>query len=485
MGLSGSTAQLSVAPPPAGPSASPWVLLCALVVPNALLVSYINVALPEIQKSFGVASGTLSWATAGYIIAGAIGAVVSGRVADVFGIRRSICACIAGFLAASAAVTFAPTFPLLVASRVAEGMFGMSLAALAVAAVARTVPEALRPGVMGMVLGSFGSGLVAGSVGGGALIDAIGWRYPFLIAGALAGILFGWAWRLLPRDGAVSSAPFDFQGCFFVVVAVGTTLIWVNREPIAPSSPLTLTFLALALTGWLAFWYWIRRPAAPFIDPLVLRNRSFLAGCGIVSCAQGLFAGAGFLIPLAMHHELGFSAAKIGVVTLPAYVCLALSGFSARWVLRALRTPAVLMSGAGLAIAAALAFFLAGIGHDVWVMVLCFSAWGAVYSLLQSSITARVSTILPDGYTATGLGFFTFSYFAMGAVSVAAAGSLAQARRLARHPWSPFAPSVANGYADALTVLMVFAVSAVALSFYAVRLARASRLGHHPVTTTR
>src|SRR4051812_36300329 len=109
----------------------PSVLLALWAVANALMVSMINVALPEIRDDFGGSPSWLTWAATAYIIAGAIGAVVYGRLADVFGLRSIGVGCLVLFAVAGTSAALAPTFPMLVLCRFVQGLAGMAAPALA------------------------------------------------------------------------------------------------------------------------------------------------------------------------------------------------------------------------------------------------------------------------------------------------------------------------------------------------------------------
>src|SRR3989440_68035 len=75
-------------------------------------VTIVNVAFPDIQKSFPHSSyGDLSWVLNSYNIVFAALLVAAGRLADVFGRRRAFGLGLLVFTLASLGCTLAPTVP--------------------------------------------------------------------------------------------------------------------------------------------------------------------------------------------------------------------------------------------------------------------------------------------------------------------------------------------------------------------------------------
>ncbi|MEQ4607093.1 MFS transporter [Streptomyces bacillaris] len=73
-------------------SRSRWVTLVFLAVLQLLIavdVTVVNIALPAIRDSFDVDTRQLTWVVTGYTVMGGGLLMVGGRVADLFGRRRT------------------------------------------------------------------------------------------------------------------------------------------------------------------------------------------------------------------------------------------------------------------------------------------------------------------------------------------------------------------------------------------------------------
>src|SRR5918911_727265 len=88
----------------------------------ALDLSIVNVAFPDLEKSYPAASqASLAWVITAYAIVFGALLVTGGRTGDRLGRRRTFNSGLAVFLAGSFLCGLAPTVPVLIASRVLQG----------------------------------------------------------------------------------------------------------------------------------------------------------------------------------------------------------------------------------------------------------------------------------------------------------------------------------------------------------------------------
>ena len=85
----------------------------------------------------------------GYLLALAALILVGGSLGDIFGERRVFCLGVLGFGATSLVCALAPSIEVLVAGRVAQGVFGALLTPSALAVIVAAFPPAQRGGAVG------------------------------------------------------------------------------------------------------------------------------------------------------------------------------------------------------------------------------------------------------------------------------------------------------------------------------------------------
>lgn len=432
-------------------------------LPNAIMVSLINIALPEIQTEFGVGPGFLTWAASGYIIAGAIGAVVYGRLADVFGLRNVALFCMLAFALMSVGVALAPTFPWMVAFRIPQGLVGMALPTIAMGGILLLLPPNLRGRAVGQIMAVFGLGVVIGSIGGGLAIELWGWRTPFVVTGILALSLVPPTLWVIPRVEPSANPPrMDITGGLLVTVAAGSTLIAVNQVPRADGILIGLIALLVAVIFWLTFLRQVKRSAHPFVDPVVLRSMPFLRSCALGGIVQGQFVLSGFVFPLALKRLYGYSVADVGLLMSAGFLTVLAVGYTGSKISAALGNRGTLVLAALFSIVGAVGCSIFGM-RNVAAVALLYAFLGAAYTLVQPVLINAAGRLLPPGYSGSGMGFYNFAYFAAGAFCVALAGGIIERRVTADQAWTGLHSGAASGYVDALLVLVVLSATGMVI----------------------
>ncbi len=123
---------------------------------------------------------------AGAATAGALSALVMGRLADRFGYRRILLACAAGAALSYGAQALAPTFGVFLAASLAMGLFVGGIVPAANAVLARTVGREQRGAVYGLSASANSAGNTLGPMLGAALASAWGMRSSFAASAVLS-----------------------------------------------------------------------------------------------------------------------------------------------------------------------------------------------------------------------------------------------------------------------------------------------------------
>ncbi|WP_036516154.1 MFS transporter [Nevskia soli] len=302
--------------------------LCFGSILNPINSTMIATALSPIRADFHATVAQTGWLIAGLYLASAIAQPTMGRMADVFGPRRVYLFGLLMVAVAGIVGVWAPSLPVLIASRVALGV-GTSAAYPTAMAILRA--RAARLGgppprrALSILTFSAITTLVIGPSLGGALTAWFGWQSIFgvNIPMALIGIALVLLWT--PKDEPRTApagrllAEFDFVGAaLFGITILALMLFLMNLQH--PRWLLPPCFLIL---GTALVLHSLRRPG-PFIDVRMLaRNRplrltylrlgtySILAYCMLYGFAQWLENGP------------GFSSAKAGLMTLPLSIVAA------------------------------------------------------------------------------------------------------------------------------------------------------------------
>jgi EmrB/QacA subfamily drug resistance transporter len=337
-----------------------WLILGVLGLAQLMVVldaTIVNIALPTAQKALAFSDSDRQWIVTAYALAFGSLLLLGGRIADVFGRKRTFLVGLVGFAAASALGGAAGSFEVLVAARALQGVFGALLAPAALSLLTTTFT---RPDERGKAFGVFGA--IAGAGGavglllGGVLTEYLSWRWclyvnlVFVAVAAVGGAV------LLHHRKADTRPSLDWPG--IVTASAGLFALvygFSNAETYDWSDPMSWGFLVaggvlLTLFAWLQ-----TRVAHPLLPLRVLldRNRggSYLA---VFVSGAGMFGVFLFLTYYA-QASLHYSPTKTGLAFLPMVAALMVSATASTSVLiprvgpKPLVTAGMVISAAGMA----------------------------------------------------------------------------------------------------------------------------------------
>ncbi len=390
--------------------------------------SIVNVALTDMQASLGATVTEIAWVVTGYAIANVILIPLSAWLGDFFGRKSYFIFSLVGFTLASILCGLSANLPMLVISRILQGLCGGGLLAKGQAILFQT----FAPHEQGIAQAVFGVGVIAGpAIGptlGGYLTDTLGWRWIFFInlpVGILATLM---AWLFLPKneENNSQSTKVDWWGIILLTVAVGSfqALLEEGEQEDWFSSSFIRT-LAITATVGMALFIWreltTRNPA---VDLRVLRYRSLAAGSiysGILG--MGLY-GTLFVVPIFAQGILHFSATQTGFLLAPgalfsAVMMILLGKISTK-------VDARLLIALG-AIGSALVMFdlstisaQTGTNQLFWPLV----ARGGVTVLMFLPLSLATLGGLPQQAISSGSGFYNLTRQLGGSVGIAALTTL-------------------------------------------------------------
>ncbi|MDQ4002980.1 MAG: MFS transporter, partial [Actinomycetota bacterium] len=157
-------------------------LLCVAQFVDVLDVNAVIVALHSIGQDLGFSQAGLQWVVTAYVLFFAGFLLLSGKVADLWGRRRTFVAGLALFTAASLCCGLSASPEILVASRAFQGL-GAAITAPAALSIITTIfaegPERNRA-VAAWTAVAAGGG-AAGLLLGGFITDVLGWEWIFFV----------------------------------------------------------------------------------------------------------------------------------------------------------------------------------------------------------------------------------------------------------------------------------------------------------------
>jgi len=237
--------------------------------------------LPELGRAFDVSPSQTGLTVSVVIGALAVGAWFWGPLSDRIGRRASLVLSSAALVVPSAGLAVAPTFGVLLALRVVQGLCMPGLLTVGVPYVTEAFTERIGTRAMGLYVSSLVAGGLVGRVGVALLTALIGWRGALgLVAALPLGATLVMRRSLPPEDAAPRSAGFSLS-------TVRTML--ANRTLVAATLIGSATFFSfMGIFSYIDF----RLEHAPFdLSPAVVGLVFVLWAMGAVGPLAGRMAG--------------------------------------------------------------------------------------------------------------------------------------------------------------------------------------------------
>jgi len=424
----------------------PWILF--LIFFAVLNETVFNVSTPAIAAQFALSPTGVSWMMTVFIVFFGVGAVVFGRLSDLFSLKRLITIGVVVYSAASVfGFAFQTSYPLVLVARAFQGIGGSALPALVMVIVARY----FAPEVRGRLFGAIGSvvavALGLGPVLGGFVSGTFHWTWLFLVPVAtLAALPF--LHRLLP-DEERQHGPVDYLGAALMTLGLGSLIVWLTYpEWVWLGAGLVLMglFVARILTA-----------KEPFLQPDLFANAPFRRGVVTSFFLFGTVIAIFFILPIILNKAQHVDTATIGLILFPGAISGVFFGPIGGRLADSRGNRFVLSIGLALVVASLVgAAFVLDLS-PWWLSALLLLTYVG-FSFLQTGLINAVSQTLPEEETGVGMGLFNLVGILAGAVGTALVAKVLEANLL--------------GYP---AILIVFAAGAAAAgTWYALSLGRRS-----------
>lgn len=364
----------------------PWVVAVALFM-QQLDGTIVNTAVPTMAASLGVASLALKSVLTSYTIAIAVLIPLSGWLADKFGTKRVFAFAVAVFTLGSLACGLSVNLPMLVASRVLQGIGAAFMMPVGRIALLKTFPKSGILRAMNFVIIPALLGPLLGPLTGGLIVHWLPWRVIFLINIPI-GLLGLWLVKKhMPDHRGSAVDPLDARG--FILFGAGIALLsWVleifGEHRMDVGWVAGLAAISLVLIG--AYFVHAKKTANPLLAVDLFKVRTFR-----VSVAGGFLtrlgiSGMPFLLPLLYQLGMGFTPWQAGLLVMPQALAAIGMKLAVQRIMGRFGHKRVLLFNTvliGLMIAA---FSRVGPGTPVAVILL--------FSVLQGSVSALQFTAM-------------------------------------------------------------------------------------------
>lgn len=300
---------------------NPWFIAIIVMIPTFVVVlntSIANVALPNIAASFAISTDDATWVLTGYLVANGIILPSTLWFCNLIGRKNFLMLCTAVFAFGSILCGFSVNLPMMVLSRVIQGLGGGALMPIAQSILLESFPHSKRGSAMAL----FGIGVMAapiiGPTLGGWITDNYSWKWIFFINVPISilGIVLAYFFVQDPVDANRKAGKLDVIGFMALIIWLVSQQIILDKGQRADwfGSAWVCQLTFVAITFMIFFIVWELFCKNSIVDLQIFKDRNFTAGCIVSAIQNGIVYGTLTLLPLFLQHLIGYTATSSGAV---------------------------------------------------------------------------------------------------------------------------------------------------------------------------
>lgn len=277
--------------------------------------SIVNVALPIMSEKLSVSTESIAWVVTSYLIVITSTILIFGRLGDIKGKTKIFKGGILLFTLGSLLCGISNSLPLLILSRVLQGIGAAGAMATNQGIIAQVFPANERGKALG-ISGTFVAlGTMMGPPIGGLIVNSLSWKYIFLINVPIGIFTFLMGMKILPDTDKNTGEKLDVKGAvFFILSIVPLFGSLIFGEDMGYNHPAILSGFAVALISFVIFLLVERKLDAPLLHLKIFRNPLFSLSifCGFLSFVA--IGCANIIQPFYLQSALKLSPAVTGII---------------------------------------------------------------------------------------------------------------------------------------------------------------------------
>ena len=402
------------------------VLLAAVLASGMAFLdsTVVNVALPHLGAELDSGMAGLQWTVNAFLLTLASFVLLGGALGDRYGRRRVFVIGLVGFTAASLLCGLAPNVTLLVVARAIQGLAAALLVPGSLALIQASFHSDVRARAIGAWSGLAGVSTAIGPFAGGWLIDTLSWRWIFFLNVPLAALALVACARWVPesQNPAAAGKRFDVAGAVLGAVGLGGITYALIEAPDQGWD--SVPVLASAAVGLLAIAAFVMveraRGEAAMLPPELFTVPSFTALNVYTVVVYAALMGQFFFIAVYLQNVVGYSALAAGAAGLPVTVLLLVGSARVGALASKIGTRLPLTVGPLVSTVGVLLLRRVEPGASFWWEVLPgMTIFGLGLMLIVAPLTAGVLACVPDRFAGAASGVNNAAARAGGLLSIA------------------------------------------------------------------
>lgn len=281
----------------------------------------LNIALPQLSAAFGIETAVMQWMVVGYMLIIGIVLPFASLLMKWFSVRKLTLFALAAFFAGSIVSGIAPTFGIMLAGRLIQGVGTGLILPMMFAVVLEVFPPVKIGAAMGLTALIIMFAPAIGPTLSGILLGAFSWRAIFFSFAVVLAIAIAFAAKFLVNPYELTRPHVDAISCVLscfgfggVVLAAGLASLygWTSIQ--------VLSTLAIGIACVAVYVYRQLHMENPVLDVRVFGHQGFRVGVTLVMLNFGITLSAMYLLPQYIQSGMMLPVAMAGMLMLPGGV---------------------------------------------------------------------------------------------------------------------------------------------------------------------
>ena len=279
----------------------------------------VAIALRYMQGELSATQDQIAWVITSYLITLTVFTPLWGVLGGMFGRKRLMLVAIVGFTTSSMFAGSSTSLTEILIWRAVQGFFGSALLPLAMSSLLSVYPREK----LGIAMAWWGVGMMFGPMFGptigGYVTEYLTWRWAFFINLPLGIVAFLMMAIFVPRTGARVFRKFNYFAFITLGVAIASLQFILDRGERYDWFE-SSTIVTVALVGFAALWLFmvnVFTTSTPFIEPVLFKDRDYLAGTVLRTLFGVLIFGSLVLMPPFIQDIGGYPPLLSGYAMAP------------------------------------------------------------------------------------------------------------------------------------------------------------------------
>ena len=306
-----------------------WTLVACILASSLSFVdgSVLSVALPAVRASYGAGAADVQWVVNAYLLPLSALLLLGGALGDHYGRRRLLVIGTGLFAVASLVCALAPSLPILLSARAAQGIGAALLLPNSLALLNAAYEGERRGRAVGIWAAAGAAAAAVAPLIGGWLVSNAGWPSIFYINLPLAAgaILLAIMFVAESRDAGAGRT--DYPGALLATAGLlGATYGLTRWSSSDRLDTIAIGTIVGGLAMLAAFLVVEHKRGNRAMMPLAMFADRCFAGLNLLTfLLYGAFGAAMLLIPYVLIEAAGFSPVEAGMALLPLPILLTLA----------------------------------------------------------------------------------------------------------------------------------------------------------------